>query len=133
MVADNLERLASIGIAFAAFMAGRWVAAFVAARIATFSLATALTALRVALIRTGIGALIVAAGELIHQFTRLMEKVGGLGEAFRLLGSLAMEIGQRIGMAFQGAFALMVAGWEGYRAAVFAVLILISVLNAAGK
>ncbi len=103
MVADNLERLASIGIAFAAFMAGRWVAAFVAARIATFSLATALTALRVALIRTGIGALIVAAGELIHQFTRLMEKVGGLGEAFRLLGSLAMEIGQRIGMAFQGA------------------------------
>ncbi|MDB6183046.1 tape measure protein [Paracoccus fistulariae] len=122
MVADNLERLASIGIAFAGFMAGRWVAAFVAARIATFSLATALTALRVALIRTGIGALIVAAGELIHQFTRLVEKVGGLGEAFRLLGSLAMEIGQRISMAFQGAFALMGAGWESYRAVVFTVL-----------
>ena len=121
-VADNLERLASLGIAFAAFMAGRWVAGFVAARIATFSLAAALTALRVALIRTGIGALIVAAGELIHQFTRLVEKVGGLGDAFRLLGSLALEIGQRIGMAFQGAFALMGAGWEGYRALVFTVL-----------
>ena len=52
LVADNLERLASIGIAFAAFMAGRWVAAFVAARVATFSLATALVTLRTALIRT---------------------------------------------------------------------------------
>ncbi|MDO5642615.1 MAG: hypothetical protein Q4G26_09575 [Paracoccus sp. (in: a-proteobacteria)] len=66
MVADNLDRLAAIGIAFAGFMAGRWVAAFVAARIATFSLATALTVLRTAIIRTGIGALIVGAGELIH-------------------------------------------------------------------
>ena len=56
-VADNLERLASISIAFAGFMAGRWVAAFVAARVATFSLSTALTVLRGALIRTGIGAL----------------------------------------------------------------------------
>jgi tape measure domain-containing protein len=32
LLADNLERLAAIGIAFAGFMAGRWVAAFVAAR-----------------------------------------------------------------------------------------------------
>ncbi|MCX8999131.1 tape measure protein [Rhizobiaceae bacterium BDR2-2] len=36
LLADNLERLAAIGIAFAGFMAGRWVAAFVAARVATF-------------------------------------------------------------------------------------------------
>ncbi|SIR08400.1 phage tail tape measure protein, lambda family [Paracoccus thiocyanatus] len=122
MVADNLERLASIGVAFAAFMAGRWVAAFVAARIATFSLATALTALRTALIRTGIGAAIVAAGELIHQFSKLVSAVGGIGEAFRLLGGLAREVGQRIGTSFQAAFALLGAAWEGYRALVFTVL-----------
>lgn len=67
LVADNIERLTSVAIAFAGFMAGRWVAAFVAARVATFSLSTALTVLRGALIRTGIGALIVAAGELIYQ------------------------------------------------------------------
>lgn len=125
MVADNIDRLAAIATAFAAFMAGRWVAAFVAARIATFSLATALTALRVALIRTGIGALIVAAGELIHQFTQLMGKVGGIGNAFRLLGGVALEVAQRIGLFFQSGFALLAAGWEGYQALVFTVLDLI--------
>ena len=122
LLADNLERVASIGIAFAAFMAGRWVAAFVAARVATFSLATALTVLRTAIIRTGIGAIIVAVGELIHQFGRLVKAVSGIGEAFRLLGGLAREIGQRIGTAFQASFALLGAAWEGYRALVFTVL-----------
>lgn len=121
-VLDNMERLGTYAATFAAFMAGRWVAAFVAARVATFSLATALVTLRAALIRTGIGALIVAAGELIHQFSKLVKSVGGIGDAFRLLGSLAYEIGQRIGTAFQAAFALMGAGWEAYRAAVFTVL-----------
>ena len=125
MVADNIDRLTSIAIAFAAFMAGRWITAFVAARIATFSLATALTALRVALIRTGIGALIVAAGELIHQFTRLVGMVGGIGTAFKLLGGVALEVGKRIGLSFQSGFALLAAGWEGYRALVFTVLDLI--------
>ena len=122
LVADNLERLASIGIAFAAFMAGRWVAAFVAARVATFSLATALVTLRTALIRTGIGAIIIAVGELIHQFSNLVKSVGGIGTAFRLLGGVAREIGQRIGSAFQASFALLAAGWEGFRAVVFTVL-----------
>ena len=122
LVADNLERLASIGIAFAAFMAGRWVAAFVAARVATFSLATALVTLRTALIRTGIGAIIIAVGELIHQFSNLVKSVGGIGAAFRLLGGLAKEVGQRIGSAFQASFALLAAGWEGFRAVVFTVL-----------
>ena len=122
VVADNLERLAAIGLAFAAFMAGRWVAAFVAARIATVSLSTALVVLRGALIRTGIGALIVAAGELIYQFSSLVKSVGGIGTAFRLLGGLAREVGQRIGTAFQAAFALLAAAWEGYRAVVFTVL-----------
>ncbi|MDO5606115.1 MAG: tape measure protein [Paracoccus sp. (in: a-proteobacteria)] len=122
MVADNLDRLAAIGLAFAAFMAGRWVAAFVAARIATFSLATALTVLRTAIIRTGIGALIVGAGELIYQFGKLVQRVGGLGSAFRLMGGVALEVGQRIGDAFSALFHLLGAAWEGYRAVVFTVL-----------
>ncbi|MEO1960063.1 MAG: tape measure protein, partial [Paracoccus sp. (in: a-proteobacteria)] len=109
MVADNLERLASICIAFAAFMAGRWVAAFVVARIATFSLATALSALRVALIRTGIGALIVGAGELVYQFTRLVSGAGGFGEAMSLLKDLAVEVWERIRMGAAAAGAAATA------------------------
>lgn len=124
-VADNLERFAAYAMAFAGFMAGRWVAAFVAARVASFSLAGALTVLKGAIIRTGIGALIVAAGELIFWFGKLVKGAGGIGEAFRLLGGLAYEVGQRIGNAFSAAFALMAAGWEGYRALVFTVLDLV--------
>ena len=119
---ENMERIGTYAATLAAFMAGRWVAAFVAARIATFTLSGALTLLRGALIRTGIGALVVLAGELIYQFTKLVERTGGIGAAFSALGAVAAEIGSRIGMAFQASFALMAAGWEGFRALVFIVL-----------
>ncbi|MDO5757300.1 MAG: tape measure protein [Rhodobacterales bacterium] len=121
-VADNLERLASIGIAFAAFMAGRWVASFVAAKLATFSLSGALTVLRGAIIRTGIGALIVLAGELIYQFSKFAKSVGGIGAALKLLGKVGFEVGTRIVTASKSAFSFLAAGWEGYRALVFTVL-----------
>ncbi|WP_026784126.1 tape measure protein [Pleomorphomonas koreensis] len=92
MLADNLEHLAAIGIAFAGFIAGRWVAAFVAARIATFSLSGALALLRGAIIRTGIGALIVGAGELIYWFGQLVKGAGGFGAALELMGNLARAV-----------------------------------------
>jgi tape measure domain-containing protein len=89
LLADNLEHLAAIGVAFAGFMAGRWVAAFVAARVATFSLSGALALLRGAIIRTGIGALIVGAGELIYWFGQLVKGAGDFGRALELMGNLA--------------------------------------------
>ncbi|MET3791766.1 tape measure protein [Aquamicrobium terrae] len=92
LLADNLEHLAAIGVAFAGFMAGRWVAAFVAARIATFSLSGALALLRGAIIRTGIGALIVGAGELIYWFGQLVKGAGGFGRALELMGNLASAV-----------------------------------------
>ncbi len=92
LLADNLERLAAIGIAFAGFMAGRWVAAFVAARVATFGLSGALTLLRGAIIRTGIGALIVGAGELIYWFGQLVKGAGGFGAALELMGNVARAV-----------------------------------------
>lgn len=102
-VTDNMARLvayigtaAAASAAYAAFMARGWVAAFVAARVATFSLAAALTTLRAALIRTGIGALVVALGEAVYQFTRLTSAVGSIGEAMGLLGDVAVEVWGRI-------------------------------------
>lgn len=92
LLADNLEHLAAIGVAFAGFMAGRWVAAFIAVRIATFSLSGALALLRGAIIRTGIGALIVAAGELIYWFGQLVKGAGGFGHALELMGNLASAV-----------------------------------------
>lgn len=95
---DSIGRLATYAATFAALMAGRWVAGLVAAAASVRGLATALVVLRGALIRTGIGALIVAAGELIYQFGRLVRSAGGFGEAMRLMRDVAREVWQRIGM-----------------------------------
>ncbi|MFN3993950.1 MAG: phage tail tape measure C-terminal domain-containing protein [Tabrizicola flagellatus] len=114
---DNLGRLATHAATFAAVMAGRWVAGMAAAALSVRGLATALVFLRGALIRTGIGALIVGAGELVYQFSQLVARVGGVGEAFRLLGELAREVWSRIGLTLDAALARMAAGWEGLKAA----------------
>ncbi len=122
LVADNMERLAAIGIAFATFMAGRWVAAFVAARVATLTLSGALTVLRGAIVRTGIGALIVLAGELIYQLMNVVQKVGGLGEAFRLVADFAAEAWDRMGLRLDAVMARIGAAWEGLKATIFTLL-----------
>lgn len=88
MVAENLQRLTAIAIAFGGYMAGRYVVAIAGARDITLSLSGAFTVLRGALIRTGIGALVVGAGELIYQFSRLVERTGGFGNALKALGEL---------------------------------------------
>ena len=121
-VADNMERLAAIGIAFAGFMAGRWVAAFIAARVATLTLSGALTVLRGAIVRTGIGALIVLAGELIFQLMNVVKTVGGLGEAFRLVADVAAEAWNRMGLRLDAVMAGIGAAWEGMKATIFTLL-----------
>jgi hypothetical protein len=119
---DNLGRLTTYALTFAGIMAGRWVAGMAAAALSVRGLATALVVLRGALIRTGIGALIVGAGELIYQLSELVSRVGGVGEAFRLLGDLAKEVWSRIGLSLDATFADMATGWEGLKAAGLAAL-----------
>lgn len=116
---DNLGRLSSYAATFAAFMAGRWVAGLAAAALSVKGLAFGLVALRGALIRTGIGALIVAAGELVFQFTRLAMKVGGVGEALRLLGDVAREAWDRLSLSAAAAWAKVEAGWAGVQATIY--------------
>ncbi len=94
---DNIGRLTTYSATFAAFLASRWVAGLAAAALSVRGLATALVLLRGALIRTGIGALIVGAGELIYQFTKLVRGAGGFGAALGLLKDVAVEVWARIG------------------------------------
>ncbi|KZE33153.1 hypothetical protein IMF23_04530 [Chelatococcus daeguensis] len=119
---DNIGRLASIAAAFAAFIAGRWVAGMVVAAASVRGLATALVFLRGALIRTGIGALIVAAGELIYQFGRLVQATGGFGAALGLLGDVAAEVWDRIGLLAGVLKARIDAAWSGIQASIADVL-----------
>lgn len=98
---QNLDRIVAYGGTVAALFAGRYVAGLVAATAATASLSGALLVLRGALIRTGIGALIVAAGELVYQFTRLVSSAGGFGDAMSLLWGVVSEFGSKVVSLFQ--------------------------------
>ena len=116
---DNVGRLTAYAATFAGLLAGRWVAGLVAAAVSVQTLATGLVLLRGALIRTGIGALIVAAGELVYQFGRLVTGAGGFGEALSLLGNLASEVWERIksGGQFAGAVPAVGLGADRVRLA----------------
>ena len=108
-VFDNLGRLGAYAATFAAFFAGRWVAAMAIAAMSVRGLATALVVVRGALIRTGIGALIVGAGELVYWFTRLVAGAGGFGAAMGLLNDVVVEVWGRIKMAASSAGAAATA------------------------
>ena len=105
----NLDRLAIYAGTFATFLAGRWVAAMAVAALSVRGLATTLVVLKGALIRTGIGALIVGAGELVYWFTRLASSAGGFGEAMGLLKDVAVEVWDRIKMGASSAGAAATA------------------------
>jgi len=93
---ENIGRLATYAATFAALMAGQWVAGMAAAALATASLSGALALVRTAIMRTGIGLLIVGAGELVVWFSRLVKGAGGFGEAMGLLGDVAAAVWEGI-------------------------------------
>ena len=97
-LADNIERLGTyLAVAVTGFGV-RYVGALLLAKLATASLSGALVFLRGALIRTGIGALVVGAGELVFQFSKLVTAAGGFGNAMGLLKDVAIEVWERIGL-----------------------------------
>ena len=118
-VFDNLGRLTTYAATFATVMAGRWVAGLAAAALSVKGLATGLVVLRGALIRTGIGALIVGAGELVYQFTQLVSKVGGVGAAFGLLRDVAAEAWDRLALGAAAAWSRVEAGWASAQAGIY--------------
>ena len=136
VIINNLDRILITAGLVAGFFATKWVAAFVAARVATFSLAAMLGVLRAAMIRTGILALVVGAGELVYQFTRLVNAAGNFSIAMGLLKDVAIEswgiikrgaslLGEMIGGvammvqgAFLGAFAKIIAAFSSLTQAI---------------
>ena len=101
-LADNLDRIAVYGATAAAVFGGAYVGAAIASRVATLGFAGALGILRTALVRTGIGLAVVAAGELIFQFTNLVRTTGSVGAAISAVKNITLEALGRMGMAAQG-------------------------------
>ncbi|MGG7567905.1 hypothetical protein ACQ5SO_17260 [Rhodovulum sp. DZ06] len=88
-LSSNLDRLGTYALTAAGLLSGRLAVGLALAAARTLTLSSALVVLRGALIRTGIGALVVGAGELVFQFTRLVRGAGGFGEAMGLVGDVA--------------------------------------------
>lgn len=93
---DNLDRLGIYTATAAAFFVGPWAFGLAVAAASTVTLSGALALLRVAMIRTGILAVIVGAGELVYQFTRLVKGAGGFGQALELLGDVGADVWDRM-------------------------------------
>ena len=117
---DNFRLLASIAGSFVAFLIGRFVGGLAAAALGVRGLATMLVVLRGALIRTGIGALIVGAGFLVDFLIRLREATGSWGEALGLLGDVAEGVwdkikrqGKAMGLGLKAVFADMKSDFLG--------------------
>lgn len=111
-VADNMDRLIVVtGTAVTLYGTG-YVAAFVAARLATVSLTGALGLLRAALVRTGIGAIAVALGELVYQLLKAREASDSWGEAFALVATRMKTLMEGIQNVFLGLTDLMKSAWS---------------------
>jgi len=94
---QNVDRITSYVAGFAAVMAGKFAFAVGAVAVkAVAGLTLSFAGLRGAIIRTGFGALIVGAGELILWFGRLVSGAGGFGNALVLLKNVAIEVFDRI-------------------------------------
>lgn len=92
----SIERLVAVATVAGTYMAGAWVVSFVAAYGAVASLTAGLVLLRTALIRTGIGALVVLAGELVYQLFRVVEGSNSVGDAFGRLKKSGVDTWERV-------------------------------------
>lgn len=113
LLANNLSTLAGIGIAGATAAAIAYAPAIYGAVTATYAWVASLVTLKGAIAATGIGVLVLGAGYLIGKLIDMVQAVGGVGEAFRLLGAIGSEVAERIGRGFVHA-GDMIGGAAGY-------------------
>ncbi len=115
---NHIGEIATIAATFAGVLGVRLVASLTAAALGIGKLALSMKVLRAAIIRTGIGALIVGAGELIYWFGRLVKGAGGFGEALRLMKNVAVEVWERVkqgakslGLSLASVWTTIQTGW----------------------
>jgi hypothetical protein len=102
-IGNQSDRILSILGTLAVFLAGKLLVAatlaaggFMAMVKAKLAAAAAAGVLRAALIKTGIGILIIAVGELVFRFLELSKVLGGVGNTFVLMGQVARDVFDRI-------------------------------------
>lgn len=109
-VADNMERV----LAYAVTGAAGWAtyrAAVLAVNAGLFTMNGLLALVRRALITSGIGIAVIAAGELVYQLVRLTSATGGFGNALNLLGGVASGVWDGIKISAQALAPALNAVW----------------------
>ena len=95
-LARNMQLLVSIAASAVLVMGTRFVGALIAVRVAAITATGALAAMKTALIRTGVGALVVGAGFLLDLMVRLRVATGNWGEAAALAVDVVREAFGRV-------------------------------------
>lgn len=121
-LADNLDQLRGYVIAIAAAVTVRFIPAIYGAVTATGAWVTSLAVLRAALIRTGIGALIVGAGYLVNRFLDLVDATGSWGAALEALGRVASAVWDGISTSVEAIPLSLGAVWQDVRGDFFTLL-----------
>ena len=102
LIFGNLDRVAITAGTFVAFLAGRWVIGMTAAAVSTIRLAGTLTVLRGALIRTGIGALVVVVGELAYRLLPAFSRgLDGVTDVLVAVKDVGVEVFDRISQSIE--------------------------------
>lgn len=122
LVSDNLERISVYAAVAAAALVVSMAPAIIAATVAAGQFVIALVATRAALIRTGIGAVIILVGELIYQFLQATERVGGFGKMMSLIADVGVEAINKIGYAWDWLSNTGLAAASSLKAAFLAAL-----------
>ncbi|MFC3059518.1 hypothetical protein [Paenirhodobacter populi] len=91
-IAAQIPHMTAYVTAFLAVIGAKWVAAFAAARVATFSLVGALAAMKGAIAATGIGLIAVAIGEITYRVMEWTRSVGGLSAAWYTFKAKFFEV-----------------------------------------
>jgi hypothetical protein len=99
----------------AAIAFGVYKVATIAATVATVGLSSALVVARAALLRLGLGIIIVAAGELAFRISKLIESTGGWGNALSLLGQVASGVWQGITTSASAILPGLASVWQSLR------------------
>lgn len=105
---SNIGEITTVAATFAAVMGGKLVISLASAVLGISKATTVLGALRVAIIRTGIGALIIGIGELIYWMGKLSDATGGWGNAVVTVGMVVEE-------AFANWQLVMGLMWEAWK------------------
>lgn len=121
-VTENIDSFTGVAIAAAGALTTSIIPSLAAVAAATYGWVTSLVVLRGALIATGIGAIVVAAGLLIGEFLKLVRATGSWGSALEALGDLATGVWDSIKTSASAIVPALNAVWQDVRAGFFRLM-----------